>query len=127
MASARCPGHRGSIESCQSECEIAHAQGRKGDASLGEMLLAFGGGIYASPLAERQEAMMNIPESGDVARLRAIYVKLARIAAQMNDPRLAQKRNSSPDGGASVGGNITRSNLVRLVDVIAAQRGDARM
>jgi hypothetical protein len=69
---------------------------------------------------------MNIPDSGDIARLQAIYAKLARIAAQMNDPHLAQKHNSNPDGGVSVGGNITRSNLVRLVDVIA-QRRDARM
>jgi hypothetical protein len=29
---------------------------------------------------------MNIPDSGDVARLQAIYAKLARIAPQMNDP-----------------------------------------
>jgi hypothetical protein len=70
--------------------------------------------------------MMNIPNGGDVARLQAIYAKLARIAARMNDPRLAQKRNSSPDGRVSVRGNITRSNLVFLVDVIA-QRRDACM
>jgi hypothetical protein len=39
---------------------------------------------------------------------------------------VAQKRNSNPDSGVSVGGSNTRSNLVRFVDVIA-QRRDARM
>jgi len=35
--------------------------------------------------------MMNIQDSNNVARLQAIYAKIARIAAQMNDPRLAQR------------------------------------
>ena len=67
---------------------------------------------------------MNIRDSGNVARLQAIYAKIARIAAQMNDPCLAQKFNSNPGGEALVVGNNTRSNLIRLVDVIA-QRRDA--
>jgi hypothetical protein len=41
-------------------------------------VLAVGGGFYASSFAERQEAMMNIPNSGDVAWLQAIYAKQPR-------------------------------------------------
>jgi hypothetical protein len=86
-----------------------------------------GRGLSAPLFAERrEEAMMNIQDSSNVARLRAIYTKIARIAAQTNDPRLAQKLNSNPDGTVLAGGNNTRPNLVRLVDVIA-QRRDARM
>jgi hypothetical protein len=85
-----------------------------------------GGGFSASSSAEQhEEAMMGIRDNNNVARLRAIYAKIVRIAAQTNDPRLAHKLNSNPDGAVLVGGNSTRSNLVRLVDVIA-QRRDTR-
>jgi hypothetical protein len=108
------------------ECELAHTPGRESDAPLSGCMRGLGGGFSASSFAERQEAVMNIQDNSNVARLQAIYAKLARIAAQMNDPRPAQKRNSNPDDGVSVCGKNTRSNLVRLVDVIA-QRRDARM
>jgi hypothetical protein len=83
------------------------------------------GDFSASSVERQEEATMDIQDSGN-ARLQAIYAKIARIAAQTNDPRLAQRGNPNPDGAVLVGGNNTHSNLVRLVDVIA-QRRDARM
>jgi hypothetical protein len=71
--------------SFQSDCEIVHTQTREGNASLSEMR-AYAWRPVLHVVVERQEAMMSIPDSSDVARLQAIYAKLARIAAQMNDP-----------------------------------------